>query len=280
MNKNFILVAQNTLTEDYVKQACVCAMSIHATNSNVSIAIITDDIIPAEYKQLFDYIIPIPWGDLAKKYEWKIHNRWKIYFVSPYEDAVVLDTDMLVLEDLTHYFKFLQNYNIWLTSNVLDYRGNRITGDFYRKRFVNYNLPNVYFGLHYFKKSEFALEFYSWLDIITNNWKQFYKFDGKQLVQPTASMDLTAAMTTSILDCESLVTNNRLDSPTFVHMKPNIQGWDGIVEKWQKKVGTYLTEDLDLYIGNYKQHGVFHYTEKDFVNDEIVSVYNKYIGIE
>jgi hypothetical protein len=277
--KNFILVAQNTETEDYVTQACLCAMSIHATNENASIAIITDDSIPAEYVDLFDHVIPIPWGDLAEKYEWKIHNRWKIYFISPYEEAVVLDTDMLVLEDLTRYFEFFQNYDIWLTSNVLDYRGNTVVDKYYRKRFIKYNLPNVYFGLHYFKKSDFALEFYNWLDIITNNWKEFYKFEGERLVQNWASMDVTAAMVTSILECESRVTNTKLSAPTFVHMKPNIQGWNSVSDQWQKKVGTYLTDDLDLYIGNYKQNGIFHYTENDFVTDEIINAYKNKLGI-
>ena len=279
MNKNFILVAQNTLTDNYVLQACACAMSIHATNNNASIAIITDDEIPEQYKQLFDHVIPIPWGDLAEKYEWKIHNRWKIYFISPYEEAVVLDTDMLVLDDLTNYFEVFAKYDIWLTSNVLDYRGNRVTSDFYRKRFTKYNLPNVYFGLHYFKKSDFALEFYNWLDVITNNWKDFYKFGSDKLIQENASMDVTSAMATSILDCESSVTNSKLDAPTFVHMKANIQGWNGVTEKWQKTVGAYLTDDLDLFIGNYKQHGIFHYTEKDFLTNDVLNAYNKKVGI-
>jgi len=280
MDKNFILVAQNTKFDDYVRQACVCAMSIHATNKNASIAIITDDEVPTQYKHLFDHIIPIPWGDLAEKYEWKIHNRWKIYFVSPYESAVVLDTDMLVLDDLSTYFSIFENYDVWLTSNVLDYRGNRVSNDYYRKRFTKYNLPNTYFGLHYFKKSDFALEFYKWLDIITNNWKEFYKFGSSTLIQKNASMDVTSAIVVSMLDCESKVTNSQLDAPTFVHMKPNIQGWPGVTEKWQNKIGSYLTDDLELYVGNFKQNGIFHYTEKDFLTDDIVNAYNNIMDIK
>lgn len=280
MTKNFILVAQNTKTQDYVMQACLCAMSIHATNTDVSIAIITDDKVPSKYQDLFDHIIPIPWGDLAEKYEWKIHNRWKIYFVSPYENAVVLDTDMLVLNDLSSYFDFFANYDIWLTSNVYDYRGNLITDSYYRKKFTQHNLPNVYFGLHYFNKSDFALEFYNWLDIITNNWKDFYNIGAGSLIQKTASMDLTAAMTVAILDCKSKITNSKLTAPTFVHMKPYIQSWKYPNEKWQTKIGAYLTDDLELYIGNYKQHGIFHYTENDYVSKSILDVYENKLDIK
>ena len=269
---NFILVAQNTQDVNYVKQACALAMSIHATTPNSNISILTDDAIPERYKPLFDNVIEIPWGDLANKYDWKIHNRWKTYFISPYDDAIVLDTDMLVLEDITTWYNFLQNYDMYITSTVFDYRGNKIKDTFYRKNFNKYNLPNTYMGLHYFKKSDFALEFYTWLDKITNNWEEFYKLGRDKPIQNFASMDLTAAMTIDLLDCKSKITNENVSVPSFTHMKANIQGWDEIRESWQTKVGTYFTNDAELYIGNHKQSGIFHYTEDNFLTGDIIQV--------
>ncbi|MGY8864043.1 MAG: hypothetical protein ACKVJK_00305 [Methylophagaceae bacterium] len=276
---NFILVAQNTQDVDYVKQACALAMSIHATTPDSNISILTDDTIPQRYKELFDNVIKIPWGDLANKYDWKIHNRWKTYFISPYEDAIVLDTDMLVLEDITSWYNFLQSYDMYITSTIFDYRGNKIKDTFYRKNFNKYNLPNTYMGLHYFKKSEFALEFYTWLDKITNNWKEFYKLSGSNPIQNFASMDLTAAMAIDILDCKSKITNENVSVPSFTHMKANIQGWNELRESWQTKVGTYFTDDAELYIGNHKQSGIFHYTEDNFLTDDIIQVLEKRLDI-
>ena len=43
------------------------------------------------YKHVFDNIIPIPWGNLAKNSDWKIENRWKLYHLSPYEHTIVMD---------------------------------------------------------------------------------------------------------------------------------------------------------------------------------------------
>jgi hypothetical protein len=276
---NFILVAQNTQDVDYVKQACALAMSIHATTPDSNISILTDDTIPQRYKGLFDNVIKIPWGDRANKYDWKIHNRWKTYFISPYEDAIVLDTDMLVLEDITSWYNFLQSYDMYITSTIFDYRGNKIKDTFYRKNFNRYNLPNTYMGLHYFKKSEFALEFYTWLDKITNNWKEFYKLSGSNPIQNFASMDLTAAMAIDILDCKSKITNENVSVPSFTHMKANIQGWNELRESWQTKVGTYFTDDAELYIGNHKQSGIFHYTEDNFLTDDIIQVLEKRLDI-
>ena len=42
---------------------------------------------------------------------------------------------------------------------------------------------------------------------------------------------------------------------------------------------TDLSNDLTLKIGNFTQTGIFHYTEKDFVNDEIIHAYEKHLGI-
>ena len=104
MDKNFTLLAQNS-NDDYVKQACLCAMSIHATNPDSNVSLITNDVVPEKYKQLFDHIVEIPWEDHAKDEDWKISNRWKIYHATPYADTLVMDTDMLVLQDLSKWFE-------------------------------------------------------------------------------------------------------------------------------------------------------------------------------
>ena len=175
MDKNFTLLAQNN-SDDYVKQACLCAMSIHATNPGSKVSLITNNSVPEKYQDLFDFIIPIPWGDHAEHEDWKISNRWKIYHASPYNGTMVLDTDMLVLQDITKWFEFLDNYDLYYTSNVLTYRGETVTSNYYRKAFTQYNLPNLYSGLHWFKERPQAKEFYTWLEMITNNWQQFYKY--------------------------------------------------------------------------------------------------------
>ena len=64
-------------------------------------------------------------------------------------------------------------------------------------------------------------------------------------------------------------------------MKTHCQNWTNpISERWQDIVGVYLDNNLNLKIGNYKQSGIFHYAEKDFVTDKIVSIYENYLGIK
>ena len=278
---NFTMLAQNS-NFDYVRQAYLAAMSIRATNENAKICIVTNDPIPTKYKQVFDDIVDIPWGDHAENEEWKVSNRWKIYHAIPYDETAVIDTDMLILDDLTAWFKFLDNYDLFYTSSVTSYRGEHITeGSHYRKIFKNYHLPNLYNGFHYFKKSDMAHEFNEWLELITNNWQQFYMQINNSLKHlPHPSMDITAAIACRIMDNEHLITNSKAKYPSFVHMKPKVQHWvDNFSYRWQDRVGVYLDNNLQLKIGNYQQNGIFHYTEKDFVTNSIVKKYENYLGI-
>jgi hypothetical protein len=274
------MLAQNS-GFDYVRQACLAAMSIHATNKDVSICLITNESVPTKYKHLFDHIVEIPWGDHAKDEDWKISNRWKIYHAIPYNETAVIDTDMLILEDISSWFDFLRNYDLFYTSNVYTYRGELVDDNYYRKAFKKYNLPNLYSGLHWFKKSDLAHEFYTWLEMITNNWEQFYKSasSGKKFaLRP--SMDVSAAVACKIMDIEHLITNNKVKNPTFTHMKPKIQGWDiNFAYRWQDRVGVYFDSDMRLKIGNHQQSGIFHYTEKDFLNNSLMKKYEKCLGI-
>ena len=278
MSKGFVMLAQNS-EYNYIEQACLAAMSLHATNTDCKISLITNDDVPKEYISLFDKIIEIPWTDQASESEWKVENRWKIYHASPYDETIVLDTDVLVLQDISSWWKFLSNYDLYFTSKVYSYRDKEINDTTYRKAFIANNLPNLYVGFHYFKKGEKAHQFYKMLELVMNNWELFYGTYVKHHYPKRPSVDVSAAIVAKILDCDTEVTNSIAKYPSFTHMKPAIQEWKHVPDKWQERVGTYLTKDLKLVIGNHQQNGIFHYTEKDFVTDDILNRYKDYIGI-
>jgi hypothetical protein len=272
MTKGYVVLAQNTDTIDYIRQAYALALSLKLSQRSVSnISIITDDVVPEEYKSVFENIIPIPWGDAAVNSRFKVENRWKIYHASPYDQTVVLDTDMLILDDLSSFWDTFEHYDVYYTGKVLDYRNKIVTSDYYRKAFTANQLPNLYSGLHYFKKSDFAKEFYSWVEVITNNWELFYGKFVSEHYPDRASMDITAALAAKVMDVTEQVTNTQHDPVTFIHMKSRIQGWSQPTDSWMQSVAVYFDDLCKLKIANYQQQGVFHYTEKDFLTDKIVS---------
>ena len=152
MNRGFILFVQKNNTSDYLKQAVACSLSIKKFMPDDQICLMTDIDVPENYKKHFDHIQDIPGLDLAVNSEWKVNNRCKIYTNSPFEQSIVLDVDMLLLENIEHWWEQLSKYELYYTDKVKTYRNEWVSDDYYRKVFVENSLPNVYCGFHYFKK--------------------------------------------------------------------------------------------------------------------------------
>ena len=100
MTKGFVLLAEGN---DYVTQAALCAMSLKHSGNKYPITLLTCDTVPEKYKHLFENILEIPWYQKTDSV-FKTENRWKIYHASPYNQTVVLDTDVLVLQDLEFWW--------------------------------------------------------------------------------------------------------------------------------------------------------------------------------
>lgn len=275
-----VVLAQNTAIANYVEQACLLAMSVHLSNPKIPVSVVTNDAVPPDFQHLFDNIIPIPFSDSAKNSEWKIENRWKLYHASPYEKTIVMDTDMIVLEDISSWLTFFDQYEIYFTNSVRTYRQETVTSTAYRKTFESNNLPNLYSGLHYFKRTDFAHEFYDWIEIIMKNWKQFFQIYLKEDCPKQCSVDVSAALAAKIMGCENKITNYAVDFPTFTHMKPLAQNWKKPETSWQKCVGTYINDNCDIKIGNYAQTGILHYTENSFIKEnEVFNKYRRRLGV-
>jgi hypothetical protein len=268
-NKGFLIYAEGA---EYVRQSYLCAMSIMASHNSYPVSIVTNNIVPDEYLWAFDKVIDIPWYTFINS-RFKTEHRWKLYHVSPYDQTIVLDSDILVLHDLEYFWKFLDNRDLYFPTSVMTYRAEIIHDDYYRQAFTANNLPNVYNAVHYFRKSALAHEFYAWVELVTTNWELFYGNFCKEYYPKEPSMDITTAIVARIMDIDDDITNRQYLSPNIVHMKPVIQGWKNIPDRWQDTVGVYLTDDCTLKIGNYLQNTIFHYTENSFVTSRIIGKY-------
>ena len=270
MSDGFCLLAQNNSEVDYIKQAYALAVSIHKFNKDQNVSLITNDEVPEEYKSVFDKIISIPWTDQAKGSDWKIENRWKVYHASPYDHTIVMDVDMLVLHDVTHWWQELKKRNLFFVSNVKNYRNENVTTRFYRKTWDENNLPNLYSAFYYFKKSDEAHEFFKLLEIIMINWELFYGRYAGNYYQKWCSMDLSCSIASKILDNTLDITEPN-SFITFTHMKPHCQSWHEVPSKWTTVLGGYLTKDKTLMIGNFLQRNILHYVEPEFLTDRLIT---------
>ena len=273
MSKGFITIAQNG-QYDYVKMAYVLAMSLKLSQSKYSkltVVVNENEEIPEKYLKVFDKVI---YTKKPKK-SWKIQNKWRYFWYTPYDETIVLDTDMLFFHDIDTWWECLEDKEIEFTTSTENYRGKTTTSDYYRKVFTNNTLPNLHTALFYFKKTEEVYNYFLLVKIIFENWKVFYD---KFLKDPPKflSGDVAYALAAKIF------FNRKWDTfLTFTHMRSRLQD-DDIVSNWNKELPSFFTNyhgKIELKVNNFNQIYPFHYIKKDFLNEEVIELYEDSIRL-
>jgi hypothetical protein len=287
MSRGYICIAQNTESVDYLQQAYALALNLKLTQSTVNNLTVcvdaeTKKLITNKHRRVFDHVVDIPWNDDAEHAEWKIHNKWKYLHMTPYDETVILDTDMMFPVDVSHWWDILCQRDVWATTKVKTYRGETVTGDYYRKCFTANDLPNVYTAFFYFKKSDLASELFAMTEIVFQHWQRFfYKYmpAGKP---DNLSGDVAFALAMQLLGIQHECTRENIDAvPTFVHMKSHIQNVPTslISHNWCETVPTYYRSYNDFKIGNFQQLLPVHYVEKSWLTDSMINQLEKDYGI-
>ena len=299
IEKGFLIYANNTWKTDYLKQAYALGLSIKLFNPNAHITVVTNTEVNDRYEKVLDDVIfnkiakrkdriggnsknsqlvQIPEKKMIKKGvgTYKIQprsilnaeDRVNAFDISPYLKTIVLDADTLVTENLDGWWKYLKNYMIFYSSTIRTYRGIIDSSVAYRKVFVRNKLPNLYNSIHYFEKSEEAALFYRMQRLVVENWKLFYDKYTPRKKQKWCSMDVSSGITSKLLCNEDEITAK--DSfINVVHLKPKHQGWKFDYVKSSTAVTLNFSKN-NFYIGNYKQNGIIHYVEKEFLTDYLI----------
>lgn len=283
MTRGYLILAQNAKDHNYVKFAYALALSIKGTQSTVNnVSLVTNlSRIPKKYREVFDKILPIPWNDSAAKSDWKIENKWKYFHMTPYDETIVLDADMIFPQDISHWWDVLSQKEVWITTNPRTFKGDIIKSTYHRKTFISNNLPNIYTAFMYFKKTKMSAEMFKMTEIIFNNWERFY-YNYLETDRPKfLSGDVAYAMAIKMLGIEDECTGNLESLPTFTHMRGLAQdiGEDLINAEWPMSIPTYYSDDCSFKIGNYQQTLPFHYHIKTWLTDDIIEKLEKKINL-
>ena len=278
MSKGYVIYAQNNNSVDYVEQAYALALSIKCSQQSINnVSLVTNDIVPDRYRRVFDQIINIPWVEDTIVTRFCGEHRWKLYHVTPYDETIILDSDMIILEDITSWWEYCSNFDIKFCSKIRNYKLELVTDTVYRKPFISNKLYNPYFALHYFKKTEFSHQFYKVLEFVCNNWEWCWTKFAPIDYQPVLSMDLATAVALEIFGNEHRLVDVN-DPLEFIHMKTGIQGWMSLPDKWQDACSCVLNSKGELIVNNIKQSKIFHYVDSEFLSVGLIKQLEKLYG--
>ena len=269
MNFGYLIVVASNEKIDYLKLAYALALSIKNTQkpgyNKVALVIDKPQLVDnLKSPWVFDHVI-----------EWDKETHWDgrswMDQLSPFENTVCLDADMLFLRDHSHWIDyFIENCELYIPSKAFTYRGETITNDFYRKTFTKNSLPNLYSMFTFFKQeSELATEFFNLGRYIIKNPVEFSNLYLAKHKPKVVGTDEAFALSAKILDISDIISYN-LEFPNVVHMKPMIQNWTWTADKVTEHAGFYFNTQGNLKIGNYQQHNIVHYVEKDFLKNVFI----------
>ena len=285
MSRGYIAIAQNSKV-DYLKLAYALALSLKATQKENQFCVCVDEdtksAMPDKYKEVFDYVVDIPWNDPAKGDVWKIHNKWKYPHMTPFKESIILDTDVVFTQPVDQWWDYLSKKEVWACTNVKTFRNENVKSDYYRTKFTELELPNIYSNFTYFKESQTTFELFRMIEIIMTHWHVYYDKFLKGIGQNWMSADLAYARAIKLLDLENEVCDYDIkDVPTFVHMKSYIQNIAStkISGIWTESIPSELGSDLKVRVANYEQSLPFHYVEKEWMTDDKIEKYERTLGI-
>jgi hypothetical protein len=271
MTFGYLIVVAEHETVDYLKLAYALALSIKNTQKagydQVALVINNKSQIDnLKSPWVFNHVI-----------EWNQETFWDgrswMDELSPFENTVCLDADMLFTRDYSHWIDyFIENCELYVANKSYTYRGEEVHDLHYRKTFIKNNLPNLYSLYTFFKRdSDLAKQFFNLgRDIIKNpiEFSNVFLTEHKPMLVGT---DEAFALSAKILDISDQISYT-LDFPKVVHMKPMVQNWPWPANAWSDHVGFYINRNGHIKIGNYQQHDIVHYVEKDKITDEVINI--------
>lgn len=273
MNFGYLIFATSNDSIDYLDLAYALAISIKLTQKEGfdQVALVIDDsdrLSKLKSPWVFNHVIEVAVDETG----WNPRSR--MYELTPFDNTVCLDSDMLFFRDHSHVIEPLikSEIDLFFPSKAYTYRGEVVSDDYYRKTFTENLLPNIYSFFSFFKKnSERANEFFSLARWIINRPEDFKNQFLSNKIPKIVGTDESLALSAKLLGISDSVTFDT-DIIKVVHLKPMIQQWPWPTEEVFDHVGFYFDIDSQLKIGNYQQLDILHYFKKEVITEEVISI--------
>ena len=258
MHKGFLWFAQNNETTDYVELSIKLAKSIKYWNKESKICVVTDKASAFEHPAVD--LVKVMHNDESAEHSTKWANEYKAFTVTPFTHTIKLESDMLWTTNTDWWWYHLWQHNLVFSVNCRNYKDELIMDTPYRKLWQTNQLPNIYNGLMYFRKSKWAQKFFQTAEYITKNWKNVRTTMLIDCHDTYPSTDVVYALAYRLID----PTNQYLidyEWFKFLHHKPAVNNLQHV-----KNQNEYLYPNRsgeNIYLGDSRVTRVWHYHEKD-----------------
>ena len=261
MSKGFLWFCQNNEKTDYVKLSVQLAKSLKRFNRQNNICVITDE--KSKFTNEYVDMVKVLPQDQSSSHEIKWANECKAFDLSPFTHTIKLEADMVWTANTDWWWHHLWQNNLVFSIDCFNYKRQVVKSKYYRKLFVRNQLPNIYSGLSYFRRSKEAKRFYDLCKAITSNWDTIKKEVLINCHDKYPSTDVVYALAYRIIDPTN---QNLIDYPwfKFIHNKGKIQA--PMVADHNDYLMPIKLGDR-IYVGSQRINSVWHYHNKEILEE-------------
>ena len=255
MSRGYLWFALNNVDTDYIELSRKLARSIKEHNRHNNICLVTDTMIN---DSVFDEVRVLEQDESVDE-RWKLSNEYKAFRLSPFTHTIKLEADMILTQNTDWWWNHLCQHDQVFSYHCRNYKDEIVTNSAYRRLFVRNNLPDVYSGLHYFRRSAKAKQFYDICKKITKNWSVIKEkiLINCHDVQPTT--DVVYALANFFQDPLQLEKKD-FDWFKFMHNKQLINNINIAFENDNYLYPLKINDRM--YVGGYVQDRIVHYHNK------------------
>ena len=260
MNRGFLIQAQ---TEEERRQAVALAFSIKSNNKEAQVSLVVGELGEIEewHEEPFDTIIEYPFQN-------KINprvNDWQAWWVTPYEDTIVVDCASLVLQDMTTIWDYLVDYDICFPGTIKDFKGNTVTEDPRYAWLEEYKINYVHAGWFYFKKNEASMDYFKLADPYMQNYHELFKHKfNPQHIPEYFPPDVMHGIVANDMALENIVDKNLY----YVDMDISNNHYSAS-PRWIDYLNVWPRDNGAVKIQNYATQGILCYKEPEFLTEDI-----------
>ena len=236
MSKGVCIFADST-ESNYAKVAARSAK----TYMDLPVVIVSNT--PEQFKGFNEArVVRVPWvndGDYISSQD----HYWKIGWATPFDETLVVGPRMCLTSSITHWIDSMSHMDLWFCTSYIDHVGKDLV---YRQHPVSRCSSNLF----YFRQSKIASEFFCTLEQVYRNWKEFYKHHLNAPIPSDFDHDLCFAIAAHLVD-HYIGDYKDMDISSMVDMR----------DVPHSQQPTYITNENDIYVANYKQTSPIFYSD-------------------
>ncbi len=264
--QGYVTLARSTNYSD-LQEANLLARSIKSSDPDREVCLVTDqfDDVPKHIADNFDYLVELPFGCLEHE-DFDV-NMWQVYHCTPFHENIWLRKQSLLLDNVDGIWDNCSNYDLLFPSSTLNFKGENKDFLYYFRCHEKNNFSKNHTDIFYFKKSEYASDFFKILDPVLQNWRSVYVNLVKENKPDYFNLNLLVNIALKMFGHTDIINDHFLY--TFLSLENVDLDDHDLPEDWTRYLSCWV-KDKKVKVSNHRLTNFVFYNSETFIDKEVL----------